>query len=99
MIILAILFPPLYFLLNKKIGMCVLTGAMFIVALFLAMTIVLFPGAIILWIIAMIPAVMQQRRQRVNAYMVQHAELIATKMAEKMPQSKSPSGVPPQILK
>jgi hypothetical protein len=99
MIILAILLPPLYFLLNKKMGMCILTSAMFVVAIFLAITIVLIPGSIILWIIAAIPAAMHCRRQTLNKYMVEHADLIATKMAEKGTQSKGPPYIPPQTIK
>jgi uncharacterized membrane protein len=92
MIILAILFPPLYFLLNKKIGMCVLTGAMFIVAMFLAITIVLLPGSLILWVIAMIAAVRDNRRKALEA----HAEMFTNKLAEKLRPEQTPPALPRQ---
>ena len=79
MLLLAILLPPLYFLLNKKMGMFVITSAMFVLAFFLACTIVLIPGALILWIIAMIPALRDNRRKEQAA----NADMLTTKMAEK----------------
>jgi uncharacterized membrane protein len=80
MILLAVLLPPLYFLLNKKIGMFLITSAMLVVAMFLAMTVVLLPVSLILWVIAIIAAVRHNRRKE----LVAHAEMLATKMAEKM---------------
>ncbi len=93
MLLLAILLPPLYFLLNQKLGMCVLTSAMFILAFFLACTIVMIPGALILWVIAMIAALRHHRRKEMNQNMVKHADLIATKMSEKL----QPTQTPPPI--
>ena len=80
MILLAVLLPPLYFLLNKKTGMFLVTGAMFVAAIFLALTVVLLPVSLILWVIAIIAAVRHNRRKE----LVAHAEMLATKMAEKM---------------
>ena len=78
--LLAVLLPPLYFLLNKKTGMFLVTGAMFVAAIFLALTVVLLPVSLILWVIAIIAAVRHNRRKE----LVAHAEMLATKMAEKM---------------
>jgi len=80
MMLLAVLLPPLYFLLNKKTGMFLVTGAMFVAAIFLALTVVLLPVSLILWVIAIIAAVRHNRRKE----LVAHAEMLATKMAEKM---------------
>lgn len=99
MIVLAILFPPLYFLVRKRWGMFILTGAMFFIGCCLALTIALLPVSIILWIIAMIPAALDNRRTEIDRRMVKHADLVASKMAEKFPQSKTPPPLPIQTLK
>lgn len=80
MILLAILLPPLYFMLNKKTGMFLVTGAMFVVSCFLAITVVMIPGALVLWFIAAFAAIRHNRRKEAAA----HADMLATKMAEKM---------------
>lgn len=99
MIVLAILFPPLYFFINKKVGIGLLTGAMFILSFFLALTIALIPVSLILWVIAMIPAALHCRRQEINKNMARHADLIATKLSDKLPQPKVPPPAPPQTIK
>jgi hypothetical protein len=94
MILLAVLFPPLYFLANKKFGMFVLTGFMFVVSLFLAMTVVLIPGSLILWFFASFPAIRHCRRRELEA----HADMFTDKMAEKMrPQAMLPRSAPPPV--
>lgn len=90
MILLAILFPPLYFLKNKKTGMALLTGVMFIVSVFLAITVVLLPGSLTMWLISALLAVWHYRRRDRE----EHAEMLAAKMAEKMRDTR---GTPPVI--
>jgi 1,4-dihydroxy-2-naphthoate octaprenyltransferase len=90
MILLAILLPPLYFLLNKRAGMALLTGAMFVISIFLAMTVVLLPGSLAMWLVSALLAVWHYRRRDRE----EHAEMLATKMAEKMRDTR---GTPPVI--
>ena len=90
MILLALAFPPLYFLLNKKIGMGLFTGAMFLVSIVFAITFWLLPASLIMWFASALLAVWHYRRRDRE----QHAEMLATKMAEKM---RDTQGTPPVI--
>jgi hypothetical protein len=83
--IFAVFIPPIYFLLNKRIGMFLLTSVMFVFALGFAMTGILLPVSIIMWIVAIFLAARDLGRRKRTEIMTQNAELIATKMAEKMP--------------
>ncbi|HWD91717.1 MAG TPA: hypothetical protein VG938_05130 [Verrucomicrobiae bacterium] len=76
----AIFIPPLYFLIKKKWLGLIVSSLLLILSLFLAMTIVLIPGALILWALCSMCAVWNLRKALVN----EHAEAIATKMAAKM---------------
>jgi uncharacterized paraquat-inducible protein A len=69
MIAIAIFCPPLYFLLQKKWGMFVLTSGMAFLALIFAMMVVLLPGTFILWIIALIMAVRHCKNQEADKRM------------------------------
>jgi hypothetical protein len=84
MLMLAILVPPVYFLIRQKIGMFLITSAMLVVAFFLALTMVLLPGTFILWIIAAIAALRDDRRRNMHKNMALHADMIGTKVAEKI---------------
>jgi hypothetical protein len=83
--IFAMFFPPLYFILNKRIGMFFITTAMFLIAAVVAITVVFIPISIILWLIAIYMAARDLRGKKMTAIMTTHAELIATKMADKFP--------------
>ena len=76
----AVLVPPLYFLIKKKWLGFIVSSCLLVLSLFLAMTIVLLPVALILWALCSTVAVWNLRK----ASMHEHAEIVATKMAEKM---------------
>lgn len=65
--------------------MFLLTSVMFVFALGFAMTGILLPVSIIMWIVAIFLAARDLGRRKRTEIMTQNAELIATKMAEKMP--------------
>lgn len=81
MILLAILLPPLYFLTQKKIGLFILTSAMFVVSFLLALTIVLIPGALILWALAAIAAIWHYRRKAIARILDAHARKVGVEVA------------------
>ena len=81
MILLAILLPPLYFLTQKKYGMFVLTGGMFLLGILMMMTIALIPVALVLWAIAMIPACWHYRREAVTKILDAHARKVGVEVA------------------
>lgn len=76
----AIFLPPLYFLMRGKILAFILSTVCFIVSIVLLMTIVFAPGALILWLLCVVPASMDIRKRM----MQDHASLTAKKMAEEM---------------
>lgn len=85
----AIFVPPLYFLIKKRwAGFIVSTGLFFLAMLFAIMF--LFPLTFILWFLCSIAAVWNLR----NAKMHEHANLLATKMAEKMREAQTVPPVP-----
>lgn len=81
MILSAILLPPVYFLSQKKTGMFLLTSAMFVVSFFLAITIVLLPGALILWAFAAIAAIRHNRRKVFVEILDDHARKVGAEVA------------------
>lgn len=88
----AVLIPPLYFLMKKKWLGFFVSSFLLVVSFFLFMTVVLIPGALILWGLCSVVAVWDLRKQLMN----EHATVIAEKMAENMhQQSSSPSAPPP----
>jgi hypothetical protein len=84
----AIFIPPLYFLIKKRWLGFIVSSCLLVLSLFLAMTVVLIPGALILWALCSTVAVWNLRKALVN----ESAEVLATKMAEKMREAQS---VPP----
>jgi hypothetical protein len=90
----AIFLPPLYFLLKKRWLGFVVSSFLFVLSFFLAMTMVLLPVALILWALCAIVAVWNLRKQLVR----ENAEVLATKMAEKMRQAH-PAAEPPLLPK
>lgn len=88
----AIFIPPLYFLIKKQwLGFCI-SSFLLVVSFFLACTIVMIPGALILWALCSIAAVWNLRKQ----VMHEHADVLAAKMAEKMREAQTP---PPALPK
>lgn len=81
MILLAILLPPLYFLTQKKYGMFVLTGFMFLLGFVMMMTIALIPVALVLWAIALIPACWHYRRAAGTQILDAHARKVGAEVA------------------
>lgn len=88
----AIFIPPLYFLIKKR--WLALLGSLvaFFFAVIFAIMMVLLPLSFILWGICSIVAVWDLRKRLVR----ESAEVLATKMAEKMRQAH-PAAVPPHI--
>ncbi len=84
MLYLALIFiPPVYFLARKKWGGFFLNSIFYGIACLCILSIIGIWIAPIFWILAVGHACFAYRREMVN----QHAELIATKMAEKMAES------------
>jgi hypothetical protein len=75
-----ILVPPLYFVLRKKWGAFALNAILYGIAWLFVLTIFLIFVAPIFWLLAVGHAGWHLRKE----IMVEHAELIATKMAEKL---------------
>jgi hypothetical protein len=91
MMYLALIFvPPAYFLVRKKWGGLVLNCVFYGIACFFVLTIALCFFAVPFWMISVGHACFTYRREAVE----RHADLIATKMAEKLaantPQNKQP---------
>lgn len=79
MYLVAIFVPPLYFLIRKKWGGFVVNSFFYGIACLLLLMF-LFPIAPFFWFPAMIHAMWHLRKEMV----VEQAEILATKMAEKM---------------
>ena len=87
MMFLCILFtPPLYFIARKKWGGFILNSILYGIALLCVLSLIGIWIAPVFWILAVCHASFTYRHEMV----VKHAELIATKMAEKMQQNKQP---------
>ena len=95
MYLVAVLVPPLYFLMNKKWLAFIVTSFLLVLSLFLFMTIVLIPGALILWGLSAIVAVWDLRKLLMHEHATIIAEKMAGKMAEAMRQQQPPSAPPP----
>jgi amino acid transporter len=84
MIALAIICPPLYFLIQKKIGMFVITLAMALVGLALFLFIA---PPLILWLIAAYMAIYHWKSLKMDKRMKQHAEMIGQQIAANLPRN------------
>jgi hypothetical protein len=81
MISLCLIFiPPIYFISRKKWGGFFLNSILYGIALLCVLSVIGIMIAPIFWILAVGHACFTHRREMVT----QHAELLATKMAEKM---------------
>ena len=88
----AVFLPPLYFLIKKRWAAFIGTSFLLVLSLFLAMTVVLLPVSLILWALCAVVAIWDLRKRLVN----ENAEVLATKMAEKMRETQ---GTPPALPK
>jgi uncharacterized paraquat-inducible protein A len=61
-----------------------ITSAMFIVAAVVAITVVFIPISIILWIVALYLAARDLKKRKMTEAMTMNADILASKMAEKM---------------
>jgi hypothetical protein len=87
MIFLCILFiPPLYFLVRKKWGGFLINSVIYGMACIFVLTLAFIFVAPFFWIIAVCHASYYWRQEKA----VQYAELLATKMAEKMRETPKP---------
>jgi len=76
----AIFIPPLYFLIKKKWLALIGSLVAFFFAVIFAIMMILLPISLILWAICSVVAVWDLRKR----VMHEHADVLATKMAEKM---------------
>lgn len=88
----AIFIPPLYFLIKKRWLGFIVSCCLLVLSFFLAMTVIMLPVALILWALCSAVAVWNLRKQFVH----ESAEVLATKMAEKMRQAH-PIAEPPRV--
>lgn len=88
MYLIVIFIPPLYFAIRKKWGAFILNSILYGLALFCLLVFVLWFVVPFFWMLAVGHASWHLRREM----MVEQAELLATKMAEKM---KSTTPTPP----
>jgi len=75
-----IFIPPLYFMIRGRWGGFLLNSFLYGLALLCVLSIVGMPAAVVFWLLAVGHASWHLRRE----LMEEHADLIATKMAEKM---------------
>jgi membrane protein implicated in regulation of membrane protease activity len=87
----AVLIPPLYFLLKKKWLALVASVFLFFIALICAMTGILIFVSVILWALCSVVAVWDLRKRLVH----ENAEILATKMAEKIREAQ----IRPSVMK
>jgi hypothetical protein len=78
--------PPLYFLTRKKWGGFIINSVFYGIACALVLTLALIFVAPLFWLIAVFHARYYWHQEKT----VQHAELLATKMAEKMREAQKP---------
>ena len=82
----ALVLPPFYLFRRRKIVSGVITLGMWGLALLLILSIFLAPFGAVMWLVASVVALFEARRQVFN----EQAEMLATKMAEKMRQNPPP---------
>ena len=88
----AIFIPPLYFLIKKKWLAFVGSMVAFFFAVIFAIMMILLPISLILWAVCSVVAVWDLRKR----VMHENADVLATKMAEKMREAQS---TPPTLPK
>jgi len=88
----AIFIPPLYFLIKKKWLALIGSLVAFFFAVIFAIMMVLLPLSLILWGVCSIVAVRDLRKRGMH----EHAEVLATKMAEKMREAQTTPPVLPK---
>ncbi len=87
MMLFVVLFvPPLYFLMRGKIGAWLFNSFLYGLACLFLITIIFFWVAPLFWILSVAHAFWHLRKEMTTAAIQEHAEVLATKMAEKMKQ-------------
>jgi hypothetical protein len=86
MYLVAIFIPPVYFIVRKKWGGFIINSIFYGLACLLVLSIVFILAAPIFWAIAMVHAMWHLRKDM----FLEQAEVLATKMAEKMHQVSQP---------
>ena len=85
MMLFVVLFvPPLYFLMRGKIGACIFNSFFYGLACLFLITIIFFWIAPFFWILSVAHAGWHLRKEMATQMIQEHAEVLATKMAEKM---------------
>lgn len=90
MILLCIFIAPLYFLLRKKWVHFAISAVLYGIACLLALSLILIWLAPFFWLPTVLHAVWQYSRRAQE----EHAEMLATKMAEKMRDQNVPPVIP-----
>ena len=94
MILVCIFISPLYFLIRKKWAALAINAALYGLACLLVLSIILIWAGPVFWFLSVLHATWYYREERT----ARHAEMLATKMAEKMQGAKQPpSAVPPKV--
>lgn len=93
MILCVLFIPPLYFMIRGKWVGFILSGLLYGFALLCILSIIGFVLGIFVWLLAAIHAAWNYRKDMAIA----HAEMLATKMAEKMAQAKKSATIPPEL--
>ena len=88
----AIFIPPLYFLIKERWLGFIVSSFLLVLSVLLAMTWILIPVSLILWALCSVVAVWDLRKRLVH----ENAEILATKMAEKMREAQT---APPVVSK
>lgn len=88
----AIFIPPLYFLIKKRWGAFIGSLVAFFFAVIFAIMVVLLPISFILWVICSVVAVWDLRKHLAH----ENADIVATKMAEKMREVQTTPPVSPK---
>jgi len=92
MILLAILCPPLYFFLSGKTTMGILGALSAILSIFLLMTVVLIPAALLLWGIFGIAAIRHCKREEAEELLTKHARDVGLQVATQVNAARQTSG-------
>lgn len=87
MLFVVLFVPPLYFLIRGKIAALLFNSLLYGLACLFLITIIFFWIAPFFWILSVAHAGWHLRKEMATQMIQEHAEVLATKMAEKMKQS------------
>jgi len=86
MLFVVLFLPPLYFLMRGKVFACLFSAFLYGLACLLLVTLIFAWIAPFFWILSVAHAGWHLRKEMTTAAIQEHAEALATKMAEKMKQ-------------